>query len=100
LRLNIDGIVFPGSHHKSYSSGGWLTPLRMPIIASQMQVIVDSGTTLNYLPAEISNAINGAFDPQAEPDPEDGVYLVQCDANMQKVEVRLAGRPFISIKKI
>ncbi|KAL1879082.1 hypothetical protein VTK73DRAFT_7408 [Phialemonium thermophilum] len=43
-------------------------------------VIVDSGTTMNYLPPQIVQAIHSAYVPRAVYDPEQGSYFVNCDA--------------------
>jgi hypothetical protein len=56
--------------------------------------IVDSGTTLNYLPTNISNAINNAFNPPAVYTESDGAYIVDCKAKAPSVGITIGGTTF------
>jgi len=58
------------------------------------QYIVDSGTTLNYLPTNLANAVNAAFDPPAVFSEEDGAYIVDCDAVAPTFAVIINGTQF------
>ncbi|KAH6621670.1 aspartic peptidase domain-containing protein [Chaetomium sp. MPI-SDFR-AT-0129] len=56
--------------------------------------IVDSGTTLNYLPTSVADAINAAFDPPAVFLWMYGAYFTSCDAFIPQVSVVLDGINF------
>ncbi|KAL2160700.1 hypothetical protein VTH06DRAFT_896 [Thermothelomyces fergusii] len=56
--------------------------------------IVDSGTTLNYLPPGLADAINAAFDPPAVYLWMYGAYFTSCDAIVPQVAVLLDGVKF------
>jgi Eukaryotic aspartyl protease len=56
--------------------------------------IVDSGTTLNYVPTSIANEINNAFSPPAVYNAEDGSYIVDCKAKAPSLGVTIAGKVF------
>ena len=59
-------------------------------IGSNLHVIVDSGTTLTYLPAAIAKGINGAFDPPAQI--VNGIYETACDATPPSFAIRIGGK--------
>ncbi|KAK4152559.1 aspartic peptidase domain-containing protein [Chaetomidium leptoderma] len=56
--------------------------------------IVDSGTTLNYLPSSLADAINASFDPPAVYMWMYGAYFTSCNAIVPQVAVVLDGINF------
>ncbi|KAK4237265.1 aspartic peptidase domain-containing protein [Achaetomium macrosporum] len=60
----------------------------------KLPYIVDSGTTLNYLPPNLADAINAAFDPPATYMWMYGAYFTSCDAVAPQVAVLLDGIKF------
>ena len=60
--------------------------------AQSVQYIVDSGTTLNYLPTPDADAVNALFDPPAYE--EEGLYYVDCDATAPDISVVIGGMEF------
>ncbi|KAK8035322.1 aspartic-type endopeptidase [Apiospora rasikravindrae] len=54
-------------------------------------MLVDTGTTLTYFPADVSQTINGLFVPPAEY-AGDGIYAVRCNAVPPKVEIGIGGK--------
>ncbi|KAK4245087.1 aspartic peptidase domain-containing protein [Corynascus novoguineensis] len=56
--------------------------------------IVDSGTTLNYLPSGLADSINAAFNPPAVYLWSYGAYFTSCDAIVPQVAVVLDGIKF------
>lgn len=56
--------------------------------------IVDSGTTLNYVPTPIANKINKAFSPPAVYDDDQGAYVVDCKAKAPSLGINIAGTVF------
>lgn len=61
---------------------------------SAVEYIVDSGTTLNYVPTSVADAINKAFSPAATYSSADGVYIVSCTAKAPAVSIDIAGTLF------
>ncbi|KAI9648144.1 hypothetical protein NHQ30_002776 [Ciborinia camelliae] len=62
--------------------------------ASTPAYIVDSGTTLNYLPTTMANAINKAFSPAATYSSTDGAYVVSCTATPPVFSIKIGGTVF------
>ncbi|KAJ5692444.1 hypothetical protein N7462_001867 [Penicillium macrosclerotiorum] len=79
--INIDAVTVAG---KSVSGSG----------GSDIQYIVDSGTTLNYYPTSIANAVNDAFDPAATYSSDEGAYIVDCDATPPTHGITISGTTF------
>ncbi|KAK4544955.1 hypothetical protein LTR36_003860 [Oleoguttula mirabilis] len=57
-------------------------------------VIVDSGTTLVYLPERIADIVNALFDPPSVYIEEEGVYENYCDATPPTFAIRINGTDF------
>lgn len=66
----------------------------LPLQQRSHVYIVDSGTTLLYVPDELADAINNAFDPPASYDTDTGNYFVDCDAKAPLVSFRINGTDF------
>lgn len=54
-------------------------------------MLVDTGTTLNYFPADVAQAINDLFVPPAVYGGE-GTFAVRCDAVPPRVEIGIGGK--------
>ena len=92
--ITIEGLVYNGSQSTKFSHGTWPSPLAATAKPSQFQVIIDSGTTLIYLPTGIANAINALFDPPAVFDDWQGAYTVACNATVPSLGVEIGGETF------
>ncbi|TVY85672.1 putative aspartic-type endopeptidase, partial [Lachnellula willkommii] len=79
--INIDGLALNG--HPVAASGG-----------GAIEYIIDSGTTLNYVPSAAAKAINAAYSPPATYSDADGAYVVACNATPPAVSVHIAGTAF------
>lgn len=55
---------------------------------------VDSGTTLNYFPTSVADAINAAFDPAAVYEDDEGAYIVDCNATAPTFGIQINGTIF------
>ena len=80
-----DGFVISGNNGQQSISA---SP------ASNFPVIVDSGTTLVYLPAQLAQQVNAAFNPPAVWVESSGLYETDCDAIPPKFAVRINGTSF------
>ncbi|KAK8065291.1 hypothetical protein PG997_012038 [Apiospora hydei] len=54
-------------------------------------MLVDTGTTLTYFPADVAQTINSLFVPPAEYGGT-GIFAVRCDAVPPKVEIGIGGK--------
>ncbi|KAH6629155.1 hypothetical protein C7974DRAFT_311766 [Boeremia exigua] len=71
-------------------------PAGSPIVpknfsASPQSIIVDSGTTLIYLPDRVADYIASLFVPRAVFNAQSGLYIVSCSAVAPRVGVTIAG---------
>nr|POE72328.1 putative aspartic-type endopeptidase [Quercus suber] len=57
-------------------------------------VIIDSGTTLIYLPVALAEAVNNAFNPPATYIEGEGIFEAQCDAIPPYLAVVIDGKTF------
>ncbi|KAK4097313.1 acid protease [Parathielavia hyrcaniae] len=84
-----DIIALPGtaSQYSFYTviPDGWY--FDQTTNTKKIPYIVDSGTTLNYLPSYLADAINAAFDPPAVYMWMYGAYFTSCDATIPQVAV-------------
>jgi len=78
--INLEGIVLNG---KTLASSD-----------STKDYIVDSGTTLNYLPTVLADEVNAAFVPAAVYSEDDGAYIVHCNAKPPTFAVKINGTNF------
>lgn len=62
--------------------------------AAAQSIIVDSGTTLIYLPDAVAEYVASLFVPRATYNSNSGLYLVSCQAAAPRVGVTVAGRTF------
>lgn len=63
-------------------------------ISTSNQAIVDSGTTLTYLPTALSAKLNALFDPPAIYLADQDIYEVDCNATIPTFGVRISEREF------
>jgi len=62
--ITRSGFTYEGNKHTHWSHPRFPNPFGPPTNSSQVQVIIDSGTTLTYLPTGIADAVNALFDPR------------------------------------
>jgi aspergillopepsin I len=58
------------------------------------QYIVDSGTSLTYLPTAIAKTVAGLFSPKATLDSSQGAYFVSCTAKAPSFGIKIGGTTF------
>ncbi|KAJ7132351.1 acid protease [Mycena epipterygia] len=61
---------------------------------SNSNTILDTGTTLNYLPTKIAKAYNAGFVPKATYDADQDTYFVGCNATAPAFSVNIGGKKF------
>ena len=101
--ITTDGFRYPGSEQiklrwstspNSMKQHASVTGFQVnqPSNITSFQVVVDSGTTLIYLPTDLADDINSKFSPPAGND--FGVYAVDCDAKIPQFAVVIGGQNF------
>ncbi|ERS95539.1 hypothetical protein HMPREF1624_08055 [Sporothrix schenckii ATCC 58251] len=55
-------------------------------------IIVDSGTTLNLFSYDVALAINQLYTPRAQFDPDQGAWIVRCDATPPSLGVQIGDK--------
>ena len=61
-----------------------------------LDTILDSGTTLNFVPTPIANAFSAAFNPPAVYNESQGAYVTLCSAKTPKeFTVKIGGQTFV-----
>ncbi|GAB7347353.1 hypothetical protein MBLNU459_g4289t1 [Dothideomycetes sp. NU459] len=95
------GFTYRNASMDSPTSGNWTNPASAenctsPVssINTTFPVIVDSGTTLIYVPTAVANTITSAFDPPGHYSPEDGVDVILCNATAPDFGVTIGGTTF------
>ncbi|KAF7977087.1 hypothetical protein HWV62_4665 [Athelia sp. TMB] len=81
--VDIDNYIFPSSN----ATGLGLT-------GSGKQAILDTGTTVNWVPTELAKAYNAQFEPPATYVEDQGYYFVQCNATVPEFDVVIGGKTF------
>lgn len=82
------------SAQSNWNTGAWLTYFGNPNDPTQVQVLIDSGTTVNYLPQTIADAVNKLFEPAATYNSQTGYYSVPCNAKAPEFGVKIAQETF------
>ena len=90
----IQGFTYQTIHETYYSPCTWANPLRAPSKPSDVQVIIDSGSTLLHVPSSTSRAANLLFSPPATFDEETGKYFVDCAATPPTFGIKIDGQTF------
>jgi hypothetical protein len=78
----------------NWNVGSWLTYFGNPNDVSQVQVVIDSGTTVNYLPQVTADRVNALFEPAATYNAQIGYYTVNCNAKAPEFGVKIGQEIF------
>ncbi|THV54286.1 hypothetical protein BGAL_0030g00180 [Botrytis galanthina] len=91
--LTPDNFIYPGSQRQKWNPKHW-SPLSMPSSSSQVQLFIDSGTTLIFLPNSISSALAALYKPPAVYNVDLFAYSVPCNAKVPYFAVVIGGVSF------
>ncbi|RHZ53927.1 pepsin-like aspartic protease [Aspergillus thermomutatus] len=94
LITNIKGYPKTYDFYTVNIEGAIVGNRSLPEAGGNIQYLVDSGTTLNYYPNSIADAINAAFSPSAVYDNNEGAYVVDCNAKPPVHGVTIGGSTF------
>ena len=93
-----DGVVQNTSAYTFYTIdvGGFAVGgASSAINSTSPQMIVDSGTTQNYVPEAVADAVNYAFSPPPDYKDSTGDYIVQCTSKPPTFGVVIGGKTFM-----
>lgn len=65
-----------------------------PLHAANRQFVIDSATSINYLPTNVSKSVNSLFDPPAAFNETKGVFEVSCHASAPRFGVHIDHQTF------
>ncbi|KIK51004.1 hypothetical protein GYMLUDRAFT_266014 [Collybiopsis luxurians FD-317 M1] len=66
------------------------------VFGTTNDIILDTGTTLNYVPTDVADAFAAAFDPPATWDDDFGLYVFSCgNSTVPEFTVNIAGTTFV-----
>ncbi|TGO85993.1 hypothetical protein BPOR_0345g00040 [Botrytis porri] len=91
--LTPDNFIYHGSQRQKWNPKHW-SPLSMPNSSSQVQLFIDSGTTLTFLPNSISSALAALYKPPAVYNLDLFAYSVPCNAKVPYFAVVIGGVSF------
>lgn len=77
--VDIDTYIYDGSK---------------PLTGTGKQAILDTGTTLNYVPSSVAKAYNSKFVPAADFHEDEDTYYVECNATVPAFAVEIGGQNF------
>jgi hypothetical protein len=77
--IDVDSYTFPGS---------------TKVDTKGSTAILDTGTTLNFLPTPVADAYNAAFQPPAQFDDDSGLFFVNCNATAPPFSAVIGGKSF------
>lgn len=101
-----DGFTYRNASETTWENGNWPDPLKGPssswtplnssqdTIATDFPMIVDSGTTLLYLPTGLANAILSLYEPPGYFSEEYDADIVLCNATAPIFGVSIGGETF------
>lgn len=92
--ITVTGFRYERSEETKWTHPIFPSPLGPLTNSSQLQVIVDTGSTLTYLPNGIAEAVNALFDPPAVYDADSGTYAVNCSAKAPEFGVKIGEQTF------
>ncbi|KAJ7473440.1 acid protease [Mycena latifolia] len=77
--LDVDAYTFPGSD---------------AVLTKNNNTILDSGTTLNWVPTAVAEAYNALFSPPGVLESDSGMFVVDCNATAPPFAVVFGGTSF------
>ncbi|KAF2159236.1 hypothetical protein M409DRAFT_71135 [Zasmidium cellare ATCC 36951] len=78
--IDVDGFAISTSTSTQFNPYDNDNPYKTPLVGNDTDVIVDSGTSLCYVPDDVAAELADAFDPPATWDASTYAYFVDCDA--------------------
>ncbi|KAM3419477.1 hypothetical protein BST61_g5403 [Cercospora zeina] len=92
--IDIDGYAISANRSTQFNSYDNPNPLKTPLVQNGSDTIVDSGTSLCYVPEDVAEATAALFDPPAYFDDTQGAYFVDCASKAPVFGVGIAKKIF------
>ena len=92
--ITTNGFDFANNSASQWSYAQFPNPFGQPSDRTQVQVIVDTGTTAMYLPQGTADAVNALFSPPPFYRNNAGYYYVSCNAVPPKFGVKIGFQTF------
>ncbi|KAJ4422632.1 hypothetical protein N0V82_002751 [Gnomoniopsis sp. IMI 355080] len=91
-----DAYIYEGSEKRTHvNTASWNSLFSDVVVnTTQFPVIVDSGTTLLYLPTEMYEDLIALYDPPAIYIPEQFAAFAPCNASVPKLSIQINGTVF------
>ena len=92
--VDTEGFAISKSQGTQFNLYSTPNSKKTPLVGNGTNVIIDSGTTLVYLPNDVATAITAAFTPPGAFDPDTSLTYVSCTAIPPVVGVSIGRKIF------
>lgn len=92
--IDIGGFAYSNDSSTQFNPNNNVNPLKKSLVGNGTDVIVDSGTSLCYVPNNVAAGLAAAFSPPATYDPSVASYYVDCDAKVPVFGVSISKKIF------
>ncbi|KAJ4387873.1 hypothetical protein N0V93_008476 [Gnomoniopsis smithogilvyi] len=94
--ITADAYIYEGSEKRTHvNTGSWNSLFSDVVVnTTQFPIIVDSGTTLLYLPTELYEDISALYDPPAVYIEDEYATFAPCNASVPKLGIQINGTVF------
>jgi len=92
--ITVGGYAVSGSHYTQFDVYQTRNTLKRSVLANGTDAIVDSGTSLLYVPTNVMSAVAAAYSPAASYSDDYGVYTVNCNATAPLFGVEVSRKIF------
>ena len=89
-----EGFAVSASRSTQFNPHNTTNPAKQNLMGNGTHVIIDSGTSLVYLPDDVTEAVHAAYQPPAQFDDQTGFYTVDCEATAPVVGVQIGKKIF------
>ena len=90
--ITTDGYTYSNSSSKQWANTP--NPFSQPNLPTQVQMIVDSGTTFSYIPPAAADTVNYQFKPAPFYRDPNGIYVINCNAVPPQFGVKIGMETF------
>lgn len=92
--IYTQGFTYNNSSASQWSYNNYPNPFAAPTDRTNVQVIIDTGTILMYLPQGTADAVNAQFSPKPFYQQNNGMYRVDCKATPPQFGVKIGFETF------
>lgn len=92
--IDINGYAVSSDYNAQFSSPTNSNQKVTPLLSPNVQSIVDSGSSMCYVPDQVCESLIAAFSPPGQFDQENGIYTVPCTSRVPLFGVSIANKVF------